>query len=184
MHYANTFCFSVRFTILFAIGYILLLFIVQQTFASMVIAPSTIIIDLDSSKGNQKNRDKRDNDDSNSIKAIISYYLEEGCQVVNDPTNITFSVLLDEMEESDYVGALSVRYCDVDNNLIVQFDRDEITAYLEKWNIIGDAIHLSVIVEGTFIVTCALDSLEEIEQEVSEVSEITVLGRRNKKKVK
>jgi nitrous oxide reductase len=80
------------------------------------------------------------------------------------------------------VGALSIRYCDVDNNLIVEFDRDEITAYLQNLDIIGDSVHLSVIVEGTIIVTCSLGSVEEIEQEVSEVSEIVVFGKRSRKK--
>lgn len=184
MYYTNTLRFSIRFITLVAIGFILSLFTVQQAFTSMVIAPSTIIIDLDSSAGNQKYRNQRDDDKDNTVKAIINYYLEEGCHVVNDPTNVTFSVLSDEIEAGNYVEALSIRYCDVDTNLIVEFDRNEITAYLKNLNITGDAAHLSVIVEGTFIVTCSLGSLGEIEQEISEVSEIAVLGKRSRKNVK
>jgi hypothetical protein len=182
MYYANVIRFSIRLIILFAIGFILSLLVAQQALSSMVIAPFKIVVDLDSSVGSQKNRNNRDNDENNTVKAIISYDLEEGCHLVNDPTNVTFSVLSDKMEAIDNVRALSIRYCDIDNNLIVQFDRDEITAYLQNLDIIGDTVHLSVIVEGTFIVTCSSEPAEEIEREVSEVSEIVVFGKRSRKK--
>jgi hypothetical protein len=40
-------------------------------------------------------------------------------------------------------------------NLVVEFDREEITAYLEGLNVQGE---IEVVVEGTFPVTCSDDS--------------------------
>jgi hypothetical protein len=48
-----------------------------------------------------------------------------------------------------------IRYCYVDLNLVVEFDREEITAYLEGLNVQGE---IEVVVEGTFPVTCSDDS--------------------------
>jgi hypothetical protein len=120
--------------------------------ADMVVAPSTIISNTNTKINDDNYRNNRINDDVNTVKAIIGYNLGD-CLLVQDPTDVRFWVSNErEVADGNYVEAISIRYCYVDDNLIVEFDREEITAYLEVLNVNGE---IDVVVEGTFPVTCS-----------------------------
>jgi hypothetical protein len=127
----------------------------QNVQASMVVAPSTIISNTNTNINDDNYRNNRNNDD-NTVKAIIGYNLGSDCLLVQDPTDVRFWVS-EAIEDANgkYVEAISIRYCYVDLNLVVEFDREEITAYLEELNVQGE---IEVVVEGTFPVTCSDDS--------------------------
>jgi hypothetical protein len=123
--------------------------------ADMVVAPSTIISNTNTKINDDNYRNNRINDDINTVKAIIGYNLGD-CLLVQDPGDVRFWVSKERENVTDnFVEALSIRYCYVDLNLIVEFDREEITAYLEGLNVKGE---IEVVVEGTFPVTCSDDS--------------------------
>ncbi|WP_155316480.1 hypothetical protein [Desulfosarcina alkanivorans] len=119
--------------------------------ADMVIAPSTIVSNANTHINDDNYRNGRDKD--TTVKAIIAYPLDSTCLLIQDASDVRFweSAQL-EAETGRFVEALSIRYCYIDDNLIVEFDRAEITAYLEELEIKGD---IGVVVEGTFRVTCS-----------------------------
>ena len=129
---------------------------VQPVYASMVIAPSTIVINANENASQENLRNNRVSEDDNTGKAIIGYVLDGGCRVIDDATHVNFSVF--PSYDGEYIEALSIRYCYVDSNLIIEFDRNEVTNYLdsclEPIQKSGDIAELAVSVAGSFMVSC------------------------------
>lgn len=129
-------------------------FFMQPVHASMVIAPSTVVVNSNTDDGAEKNSAANDT----TIKAIISYKsdpLPEGSQLLvpEDPEIVLYRAIPDETPGATELilypieSASSIRYCFEDDNLIVEFDRAAVTAYLldEKLNGVID-----VVVQGAF----------------------------------
>ncbi|BBO92194.1 hypothetical protein DSCOOX_53740 [Desulfosarcina ovata subsp. ovata] len=138
--------FRARFFMILSAFVAISLLYVPIICASMVVAPSKIVVN---SNTNTENYRKNNNDD-NTVKAIIPYYLEEDEVVIEDPSGITMTISYDsggddEPTVSIVVDAISLRYCYIDDNLIIEFDRE----YIE-----GEVLDLSgtvdVVVDGTF----------------------------------
>lgn len=121
--------------------------------AHMVIAPSKIVV---SSNGNTENY-KSNNDSDNTVKAIIWYplALNDGERVDEDPSDMGMTILA-ENEEGVSIDASILRYCYVDDNLIVEFDREEVVKQLMDRGLVGP---VEVNVFGSFNVVDENDNV-------------------------
>lgn len=110
----------------------------------MVVAPSRIIV---SSSGNTENY-KLNNDSDNTVKAIIDYPLEVGAVVDEESFDIAMTFIVDGTIVGT-IDALSLRYCYTDDNLIIEFDRqDVVNALLEEQGLVNVEVNGSFYVVG------------------------------------
>ncbi|WP_218188413.1 hypothetical protein [Desulfosarcina cetonica] len=113
----------------------------------MVVAPSKIIINSNVNAENYKLK----NDNDNTIKAIIGYPLAEGDVVDEDPSDIVMTISIGD-DVISTIEAFSLRYCYVDDNLIVEFDRSAVVRELLSGEVLG---WVDVEVAGSFNVVDA-----------------------------
>jgi hypothetical protein len=154
--------FRTRFFIIFSTVLLLttLLITPVQAGDGMVIAPSTIVINANLNANDGTYRNNRENDDDNTVKAIIPYVLDYGCELEADVSYAYFSI---RGFDSEPIESLSTRYCYVDDNLIVEFDRKKITGYIESYldTMSASGGSVDVDVDGYYFIDCGdADSTE------------------------
>ena len=71
------------------------------------------------------------------VQAIIPMYLPAGCQIAD------FEVTL-KLDDAPVAEAFDLRYCFVDDNLLVSFDRQEIQSYCIENTLTGEGIKATV----------------------------------------
>lgn len=154
--------FRTRLFIIFSTVLLLTPFFMTRAQAGdgMVIAPSTIVINANLNANDGNYRNSRENDDDNTVKAIIPYVLDYGCELEEDVSYAYFSI---RGFDAEPIESLSTRYCYVDDNLIVEFDRQKITGYIESYldtmNASGGSVDVDV--DGYYFIDCGdADSTE------------------------
>ena len=121
----------------------------------MVIAPSKIITNSSFDDGNYRNKSSNDN----TVKAIIGYPLAAGCRVQNYGWGFDMTLSQGAAFEAT-IPAFAMRYCYIDDNLIIEFDRGDVID-----DLMGIDGSIDVEVSGEFTIVCEVCVDDECEDE-------------------